>query len=56
MAVGDWSANSAIARYYTSYLNNRKWSIVLDFIKVDAHTGVDLNERADTLAKAAVGL
>ena len=55
-AVGDWSANSAIARYYTSYLNNRKGSIVLDFIKVDAHTGVDLNERADTLAKAAVGL
>ena len=55
-ATGDWKANSPIAKYYVEYLKGIKERIKLDFVKVDAHTGVELNEKADTLAKAAVGL
>lgn len=55
-ATGDWKANSPIARYYIEYLKGIKGRIKLDFVKVDAHTGVELNERADALAKSAVGL
>lgn len=53
-ALGEWKANTAIAKYYIAEVTKRKAHVTIYFTKVAAHTGVQFNERADQLAKASL--
>ena len=55
-ARGDWKTNKQGTKAYAEYVASVKDSIRLRFVKVEAHTGIEGNERADMLAKEAVGL
>lgn len=55
-ATGEWKANKEMTKTYASFYDKLKDKLDVNFIKVQAHTGVELNERADKLAKAALGL
>lgn len=57
-ATGSWSANKPGTKAYAAFMKDaiRKFRIDIRFHKVTAHTGIPGNERADRLAKAAVGL
>lgn len=52
--VGNWKAKTKLTREYANAM--REWSreINIDFTKVEAHTNVMYNERADQLAKEAL--
>ncbi|WBW50084.1 ribonuclease H family protein [Peptoniphilus equinus] len=52
-ATGDWRANKTATKAYRDSYQALKGRLVVEFIKVEAHTGVALNERADVLAKEA---
>lgn len=51
-----WSANNKLTQHYQECIKTLKQRIDIKFIKVDAHTGVKLNELADTLAKKSCGI
>ena len=51
-----WKANLPETQAYSQFCDKIREQINLKFVKVEAHTGVELNERADILAKAAVGI
>lgn len=56
---GKWKASNKHAKTYANWVNNFKKKcseIKIEFAKVDAHTGDDLNELADGYAKLALGL
>jgi len=53
-AVGDWQANLPYTQDYVKFYNKVKSVVKVNFIKVKAHTGVELNEVVDKLAKDAV--
>ena len=53
---GQWKAASFAAREYIEFMKKTKPYVEIEFVKVDAHTGVFFNERADKLAKEALGL
>ena len=53
---GQWKAESFAAREYAEFMNKTKKYVDIEFVKVEAHTGVYFNERADMLAKEALGL
>lgn len=55
-AKGTWKANKEMTKTYSKYYEALKDKLDVNFVKVQAHTGVELNERADKLAKAALGL
>lgn len=55
-ANGDWKANKEKTREYQQFVRESRKKIIITFTKVAAHTGVDLNERADRLAKKALGI
>ena len=55
-ATGNWKANKELTKRYAKFCEDLKDKLNVNFIKVQAHTGVELNERADKLAKAALGL
>lgn len=55
-ATGDWKANKEGTQEYQQFVKESREKIYIGFTKVAAHTGVELNERADQLAKAALGL
>lgn len=54
-ATGTWKAKNNWTRAYRDYMNEAMKIINIKFVKVAGHTGVEGNERADQLAKAAVG-
>ena len=55
-ATGSWKASKELTKRYVKFYEALKNKLDVNFIKVQAHTGVELNERADKLAKAALGL
>lgn len=55
-ANGDWKAKKEKTKEYQKFIQESRKKIIITFTKVAAHTGVELNERADKLAKAALGI
>lgn len=53
-AVGDWKANLTYTQDYVKFYNKVKERVKVNFVKVKAHTGVELNELVDKLAKDAI--
>ena len=54
--TGAWKTNKEGTRCYKEYYDSIKDKLKVNFVKVKGHTGVELNERVDKLAKAALGL
>lgn len=54
--TGVWQAKKPGTQAYRDYYNQLKDKLVVNFHKVAAHTGVELNERVDQLAKKAIGV
>ena len=56
--TGAWKANKPGTKAYAVFMQNaiREFQMDIQFHKVAAHTGIPGNERADRLAKAAVGI
>lgn len=55
-ATGEWKRNkSGTIRYY-EYVQSVKDKVNIKFVKVKAHSGNVFNDKADELAKLAVGL
>ena len=53
-AVGSWKANLTYTQDYVKFYNKVKTRVKVNFVKVKAHTGVELNELVDKLAKEAI--
>lgn len=54
--VGDWKANSPIAKVYVDFANKVRDKIKVNFHKVKSHTNDYYNDIADRLAKDALGI
>lgn len=55
-ATGEWKCNKVKTKEYKSFVDSIKSKLKITFHKVPAHTGVTYNERADVLAKKALGI
>lgn len=55
-ATGTWKRNKLGTILYYEYIKSIKDNIKINFVKVDAHTGIAGNEIADLLAKVSVKL
>lgn len=53
---GKWKANSKIAQAYVDYVEKIRSKIVIHFIKVKSHSNNKYNDKADELAKKALGI
>ncbi len=51
-----WKTNKPGTMRYKAMIAEFRQKIQIEFVKVAAHTGVEYNERADFLAKKAVGI
>jgi len=54
--TGEWKTRKALTRSYAVKMMGLKKLISIDFVKVKSHSGEQYNERADYLAKEAIGL
>lgn len=54
--TGVWKTNKVGTMDYKNYYDSIKSKLKVNFIKVKGHSGVELNERVDRLAKGALGL
>ena len=54
-ATGAWRCNKKGTAAYRDYVASVRNVIVIRFVKVKGHSGIDGNEEADMLAKQAVG-
>lgn len=52
-AKGEWKCNKKGTIEYKAFYDSIKDRLKVIFVKIEAHTGVEGNERADTLAKEA---
>ena len=55
-ATGKWKTNKEGTRRYKEMAQQFSKHIVIEFIKVPAHSGIRYNEIADQLAKEAAGI
>ena len=53
-AMGRWKANNPTTRAYADFMSKRRGAV--RFRKVAGHTGIKGNERADKLARSALGI
>ena len=53
-ATGSWEANLTYTQDYVKFYNKVKERVKVNFVKVKAHTGIELNEVVDKLAKEAI--
>lgn len=53
-ALKEWRANKSVSKDYVAFFDRFKENIDVKFVKVKAHTGVEMNEMADQLAKEAL--
>ncbi|MBF0714834.1 ribonuclease H1 domain-containing protein [Gemelliphila palaticanis] len=53
-ATGDWKTNLEYTKNYAIFAREIMKKINVHFVKVKAHSGVELNELADNLAKEAI--
>ena len=53
-AVGDWKANLSYTQDYVEFYNKVKALVKVNIVKVKPHTGIELNEEVDKLAKDAI--
>lgn len=52
-ADDSWKANKDITKAYKTFIRESREKIVIEFFKVESHTGIALNDEADRLAKSA---
>ncbi|MDE6473331.1 MAG: hypothetical protein K2K73_02855 [Ureaplasma sp.] len=51
----EWKANTEISIFYKNFLNENKNKFdSIQFQKVEAHSGIEYNEKVDKLAKKAL--
>lgn len=55
-ADGSWNTNNGLTQSYKKFIDYARQHIRIYFQKVEAHTGVELNEQVDRLAKTACGV
>lgn len=55
-ADGEWKANLEMTRDYKIFIAESRNKIGIKFVKIKAHSGNRFNERADRLAKQALGI
>lgn len=55
-ALGEWKAKKDLPKKYQGFVSPLLTVMDIQFVKVAAHTGDELNELADQLAKKAIGL
>lgn len=53
-AIGQWKAKTIITKNYVSFISEKRKLIDIFFVKVAAHSGINLNEEVDALAKNAL--
>lgn len=53
-ATGEWKANKSIPKEYVRFIQEKRTSLQINFVKVPAHSGVKYNEEVDSLAKSAL--
>lgn len=53
-ATGEWTAKNPISKAYVAFIREKSAAIEIIFNKVPAHSGVDLNEEVDKIAKDAL--
>ena len=53
-AVGSWRTNNSLTQKYAAFMRESGSRIRITLQKIAAHTGVEYNEEADKLAKAAL--
>lgn len=53
-ANNEWKTNTAVTKHYRSFIQKSRKKIDIEFFKVKGHTGVELNEEADKLAKEGI--
>ncbi len=51
---GEWKSNKTATKGYADFVNNS--DVITEFTRVNAHTGIEENEKADLIAKYSVGL
>ena len=52
--TGKWKTNLDYTKNYKEFADKVSTRVKVNFVKVKAHTGVELNERVDKLAKEAI--
>lgn len=55
-ADGLWKANNPLTMSYKAFVASAREHMSIRFVKVRAHSGNEYNDRADLLAKAALGM
>lgn len=55
-ATGEWSADKIGTKAYCDFIQSMRKRIKITFVQVPGHCGIEGNEEADRLAKAAVGI
>lgn len=55
-AKGTWNRNNFLTQRYHSYMQEKMKNIKINFTKIKGHSGDKYNDRADELAKKALGI
>ena len=54
--TGEWRANKEATKAYRAYYQQAAQRLKITFVKVKGHSGDRFNDRADRLAKDALGI